>query len=207
MVSVTVSIVSLIFVIRSAMSNGSRLLIVPLSGTVGDALGPESICTNLLPTSPSFWIDGDRVEPHQLVQIAPAPASGRGTAAGRPAGTRMACHLARRPCPTPGPWRRCRARRSARLGVHLEGVAEQHAPAADQEQADAEKKHAADRRMHRPAASRMFGISTRVLRLHERAEPSRASLRSSSAAVPRAGSPLVEHHQRRRVAARSGCCG
>ena len=30
------------------------------------------------------------------------------------------------------------------LGVHLEGVAEQHAPAADQEQADAEQKHAAD---------------------------------------------------------------
>ena len=57
MMSVTVSMVSLILVMSCVISHGSRLWMVPLSGTAGEASVPESICTYLFPIRPSFWIE------------------------------------------------------------------------------------------------------------------------------------------------------
>ena len=70
-VLVTVSIVSLIFDIRSAMSNGSRLRIVPSSGTTGDCSGSRIDLHELVADETVVLNRRDGVEAEELMQVAP----------------------------------------------------------------------------------------------------------------------------------------
>ena len=68
----TVAMVSLIVAMKSAMSNGSRLWIVP----VGDrrrGVGPGLDLDELVADQAVVLNRGDRIEPDQRVQVAPDP--------------------------------------------------------------------------------------------------------------------------------------
>ena len=135
MTAVTVSMVSFIFAITSAMSNGSRLWMVPCVRHDRRVLGAGVDLHELVADQPVVLDRGDRVEAQQLVQIAahPHPDAEPSGRRGRHVDRLDLAGVHARDPDLGAVVERGDLRE---LGDELEGVAEQHAPAADQEQAD-----------------------------------------------------------------------
>ena len=136
--------------------------------TVGDCSVPASICMNLLPTRPSFWIDATESSRSSGCRSSRTRILTRNFAEGE-VGTWMS-----RPHPRPfrrrEPCARLQTGDLRELRVDREGVGKQHSPVADQEQADREQQHSSQHERADDAAAVEIHVDrlSGVLRGHER---------------------------------------